>query len=382
MRETGKRVCVAGIGLVVVLSAATGIYHVIKNNPGSKVPTEPETDESKKLREDIANDIPDKNPNDIEIPEDAPEEEKQSLQEKKDYWTLIKATKDKISENLNTGKYEPKKFVRKINHIQIYEEKLYVEAEIIAIINANLESETRCLLLDRDELMTAEEYKNMASVSEYLNNPDFKIKWLLTRHDTNLELGEQLIKTCLAKAEPTFQDLIGQGYEYKMLDAFDTQYYEYKENQDSEEYKKEAIENEIHIEFSKGEEKIYMAYKVGYSNYLYKYNLKKLQEMKTDPNADFSDAVVDRCSMNIIPGYEKTKSLIQEEQNSSTKNDEAQAEIEEISTRDENGKVTGMDWNESQEKVEKKKAQNAAKLASQDAAMDYMPLYPDQELSL
>ena len=61
---------------------------------------------------------------------------------------------------------------------------------------------------------------------------------------------------------------------------------------------------------------------------------------------------------------------------------QAQAEIEEISTRDENGKVTGMAWNESQEKVEKKKAQNAAKLASQDAAMDYMPLYSDQELSL
>ena len=61
---------------------------------------------------------------------------------------------------------------------------------------------------------------------------------------------------------------------------------------------------------------------------------------------------------------------------------EAQAEIDEISTRDENGKVTGMDWDEYQEKVEKKKAQNAAKLASQDAAMDHTPLYSDKELSL
>ena len=68
----------------------------------------------------------------------------------------------------------------------------------------------------------------------------------------------------------------------------------------------------------------------------------------------------------------------------STKNDEAQAqaEIEEISTRDANGKVTGMDWDEYQEKVETKKAQNAAKLASQDAAMDHTPLYSDKELSL
>ena len=61
---------------------------------------------------------------------------------------------------------------------------------------------------------------------------------------------------------------------------------------------------------------------------------------------------------------------------------QAQAEIDEISTRDANGKVTGMDWDEYQEKVEKKKAQNAAKLASQDAAMDHTPLYSDKELSL
>lgn len=61
---------------------------------------------------------------------------------------------------------------------------------------------------------------------------------------------------------------------------------------------------------------------------------------------------------------------------------QAQAEIDEISTRDANGKVTGMDWDEYQEKVETKKAQNAAKLASQDAAMDHTPLYSDQGLSL
>lgn len=61
---------------------------------------------------------------------------------------------------------------------------------------------------------------------------------------------------------------------------------------------------------------------------------------------------------------------------------QAQAEIDEISTRDANGKVTGMAWDEYQEKVETKIAQNAAKLASQDAAMDHTPLYSDKELSL
>ena len=61
---------------------------------------------------------------------------------------------------------------------------------------------------------------------------------------------------------------------------------------------------------------------------------------------------------------------------------QAQAEIDEISTRDANGKVTGMAWDEYQEKVETKKAQNAAKLASQDAAMNHTPLYSDKELSL
>lgn len=93
---------------------------------------------------------------------------------------------------------------------------------------------------------------------------------------------------------------------------------------------------------------------------------------------------------NLHVGFDQTyksaeldwKALSEEYSGQKTQEAQAQAEIEEISTRDENGKVTGMDWNESQEKVEKKKAQNAAKLTSQDAAMDYMPLYSDQELSL
>ena len=93
---------------------------------------------------------------------------------------------------------------------------------------------------------------------------------------------------------------------------------------------------------------------------------------------------------NLHVGFDQTyksaeldwKALSEEYSGQKTQEAQAQAEIEEISTRDENGKVTGMDWNESQEKVEKKKAQNAAKLASQDAAMDHTPLYSDKELSL
>lgn len=95
---------------------------------------------------------------------------------------------------------------------------------------------------------------------------------------------------------------------------------------------------------------------------------------------DDQDVVVVESTANIKSDLEGWQE-IQSKYNKSAEA-QAQAEIEEISTRNEDGKVTGMAWDEYQEKVETKKAQNAAKLASQDAAMDHTPLYSDKELSL
>lgn len=61
---------------------------------------------------------------------------------------------------------------------------------------------------------------------------------------------------------------------------------------------------------------------------------------------------------------------------------QAQAEIEEISTRDENGNVTGFDWNAYTDLMKQKEAEKEAKELEQTATQQASVTYSDQELSL
>lgn len=72
---------------------------LIENNAtidGVKIAKEQE----RLLLEELKKTIPDKNPNDIIIPEDASEEKKQQLQDEKTYWQIIKDVKDKVNNNI------------------------------------------------------------------------------------------------------------------------------------------------------------------------------------------------------------------------------------------------------------------------------------------
>ena len=61
---------------------------------------------------------------------------------------------------------------------------------------------------------------------------------------------------------------------------------------------------------------------------------------------------------------------------------EAQAEIEEISTRNENGNVTGFDWNAYTDLMKQKEAEKEAKELEQTVTQQESVTYSDQELSL
>lgn len=61
---------------------------------------------------------------------------------------------------------------------------------------------------------------------------------------------------------------------------------------------------------------------------------------------------------------------------------QAQAEIEEISTRNENGNVTGFDWNAYKDLMKQKEAEKEAKELEQTATQQESVTYSDQELSL
>lgn len=76
------------------------------------------------------------------------------------------------------------------------------------------------------------------------------------------------------------------------------------------------------------------------------------------------------------------KALSEEYSGQKTQEAEAQAEIEEISTRNENGNVTGFDWNAYKDLMKQKEAEKEAKELEQTATQQESVTYSDQELSL
>ena len=84
--------------MIVAAVLAVIVYIIIKiiNVQSSRF----EKKDDSKLREEISHDTPDKDPDDIVIPDDITEEEKQKLQEEKEYWTAVKDAKKLIAEKV------------------------------------------------------------------------------------------------------------------------------------------------------------------------------------------------------------------------------------------------------------------------------------------
>ena len=76
------------------------------------------------------------------------------------------------------------------------------------------------------------------------------------------------------------------------------------------------------------------------------------------------------------------KALSEEYSGQKTQEAQAQAEIEEISTRNENGNVTGFDWNAYADLMKQKEAEKEARELEQTATQQESVTYSDQELSL
>ena len=77
-----------------------------------------------------------------------------------------------------------------------------------------------------------------------------------------------------------------------------------------------------------------------------------------------------------------SKKVVEEYSGQKTQEAEAQAEIEEISTINENGNVTGFDWNAYKDLMKQKEAEKEAKELEQTATQQASVTYSDQELSL
>lgn len=307
---------------------------------------EDKSQETKKEFDKIKEEQP--KPSDIVIPDDATEKDKEQLGVAKQYLTIFNSVNNVYKASLKEK--NPDKFaLSEITDIYLDNGAYIFNLDVVKETNgkyyhSNVLLKVSCDIVNSiDDLATKSEKFTRGTIKyefdSYLSNQEMNSKLF---HDTNPN-GEVILDTVLFTsgdmAETPIQSnvLVKEGNEYTIINLY------------------------------------YWGHSIG----------KTYEEMQSEILSQKSYAY-----QNVLDSYSKTsidwQSFLKEYKayQQSQQEAQAQAEIEEISTRDENGKVTGMDWDESQEKVEKKKAQNAAKLASQDAAMDYMPLYSDQELSL
>lgn len=334
--------------------------------------------ESEKVQQEIKNDKPDKKPSEIQTKiedkqnelenvqkeiedlknsgaseeEIARAEEKQqqveeqikSAEQEKAYWETVETVKESTTNNTTFSIENPGTTIRRINGIYSYEGNAYfnidaVKEEIIDGKSYYSQSNQFCRIskiVNGDE--TYEEVLKLISESGSI--------WVeRTCINKNSQEQRDYFEKNKSSMDSIFDILENNDYSLSIIESWQTTTSEYPE----------FIINAK----SENDEMMYMA---TYSPELARYRVQPIQK--------------------ICPEFWAQLEIERSQTATTSAEAQAQAEIEEISTRDENGKVTGMDWDESQEKVEKKKAQNAAKLASQDAAMDYMPLYSDQELSL
>lgn len=370
---------VAGV-VFVVNNFKKGSSDIKNETPAEKKAKE----EDKKLKEELEKDQPDKNPEDIVIPEDATDEEKEKIEQEKDYWQVIKQIKTQIKEliksteaNYNNESPAPNyiknlQSIRRINNF-------YVDTDGSLIADLDLlytENFGETSYMKQMNMIYSFGNENVAlndssakDILDFIQDKQTQTKLLTNFVESNFETGLKDFYNNHLKNFAGLKELQDDGYDVELQDMKCML----------------ASFSEVPMRIfcvskaTKGEDVKYNYMEINASMVTMEMTLDQWVEYSKISNND-----------NLHVGFDQTyksaaldwKALSEEYSGQKTQEAQAQAEIEEISTRDENGKVTGMAWNESQEKVEKKKAQNAAKLASQDAAMDYMPLYSDQELSL
>ena len=324
--------------------------HFDETKPVEDRINEEQSQETKKEFDKIKEEQP--KPDDIVIPDDATEKDKEQLGVAKQYLTIFNSVNNVYKATLKEKKLDQDKCVlSEITEIYRASGAYVFNLDVIKEINgkyfhSNVLLKIPCGIADAvEDLIDKSERFTYGTIEyefdSYLSNRQMNLKLL---HDTDPNENRDVILDSvvfmsgdLAETPKESNILVTDGKKYTVINLY---YWGHSIGKTYEE-----MQNEILSQQSYAQKSVLDSY------------------LKSD---------IDWQSfLNEYKAYQQSQQEAQ-----------AQAEIEEISTRDENGKVTGMAWNESQEKVEKKKAQNAAKLASQDAAMDYMPLYSDQELSL
>ena len=368
-------------GVVFVVNNFKKGNSAIKNEtPAEKIAKE----EDEKLKEELEKDKPDKNPDDIVIPEDATDEEKEKIEQEKDYWQVIKQIKTQITEliksteaNYSAENPAPNyiknlQSIRRINNFYVGSDGSLI-ADLDLLYTENFGETSYMKQMNMIYSFGNENIElNDSSATDILNfiqDTQTQTKLLTNFVESNFETGLEDFYNNHLKNFAGLKELQDDGYDVELQDMKCTL----------------ASFSEVPMRIfcvskaTKGEDVKYNYMEINISMVTMEMTLDQWVEYSKTSNND-----------NFHVGFDQTyksaeldwKALSEEYSGQKTQEAQAQAEIEEISTRNENGNVTGFDWNAYKDLMKQKEAEKEAKELEQTVTQQESVTYSDQELSL
>ena len=368
-------------GVVFVVNNFKKGNSAIKNEtPAEKIAKE----EDQKLKQDLEKDQPDKDPEDIVIPEDATDEEKEKIEQEKDYWQVIKQIKTQITEliksteaNYSAENPAPNyiknlQSIRRINNFYVGSDGSLI-ADIDLLYTENFGENSYMRQMNMIYSFGNENIElNDSSATDILNfiqDTQTQTKLLTNFVESNFETGLEDFYNNHLKNFAGLKELQDDGYDVELQDVKCML----------------ASFSEVPMRIfcvskaTKGEDVKYNYMEINVSMVTMEMTLDQWVEYSKTSNND-----------NLHVGFDQTyksakldwKALSEEYSGQKTQEAEAQAEIEEISTINENGNVTGFDWNAYKDLMKQKEAEKEAKELEQTVTQQESVTYSDQELSL
>ena len=368
---------VAGV-VFVVNNFKKGSSDIKNETPAEKRAKE----EDKKLKEELEKDQPDKIPEDIVIPEDATDEEKEKIEQEKDYWQIIKQIKTQIKELIKSTEANYNNESPAPNYIK--------NLQSIRRINNFYVDTDGSLIADLDLLYT----ENFGETS-YMK----QMNMIYSFGNENIELNDSSAKDILNfiqdKQTQTklLTNFVESNFETGLKDFYNNHLKNYaglKELQDDG-YDVELQDMKCMLaSFSEVPMRIFCVSKATKGEDV-KYNYMEINasmvtmDMTLDQWVEYSKI---SNNDNLHVGFDQTyksaeldwKALSEEYSGQKTQEAQAQAIIDSFSTFDENGDLETFDYPAYQEYKKQKEAEKEAKEPEQNMTQQTSVTYSEQEL--
>ena len=380
-RKRKTTTIVVGTFAVIVVIAGLVIVKEIKANKQKDTPIENEQqkqqEEEKKLEEDIKNDKPDKDPEDIVIPDNATKEEKEKLQEEKDYWSIVKQIKSRLEDSIQSMKNgsESEDFIKNFRNIRRIN-NFYVDSEGALIVDADV--------LYGNQFMDKLYLKQMNTIFSLSNDS-------VTLNDSNAEGVLNFIDDTQTKSM-LLTNFDESAFDTGLNDFYNNHLKNYaglKELQDDG-YELELQDVKCSLaSFSEAPMKMFCISKATKGEDV-KYNLMEINlsmitmEMSLDQWVEYAKT---SKNDNIVVRFDKTyrsadfdwKALSEEYSGQKTQEEQAQDVIDSFSSLDENGEEV-LDYPAFKQFDQQQQAEKEAKELEQKMRQEAKVTYSEQEL--